>query len=66
MKILKTWWLTGSGTVGVVITENSIGEKKLRVGVAPGIDTEGDAMHVAEHGTFVPAAVLEEFLRALK
>lgn len=51
MTILKTIWLsTVDGQVGIVHTQNSIGEKEIRISATLGGDEKLDRKYIAEHG----------------
>lgn len=67
VKVLDSLWFTTSiGTIiGLVLTENDVGVKKIRIG--PGIGSasqEADEKFVAAHGSRLPKAVAQFIARA--
>lgn len=54
-KIIGYAWFTGgTGTVGIVLVRNSIGEDKAYIGVADGADEEADLRKIAAWGAKFP------------
>jgi hypothetical protein len=66
VKILDSLWFTTSTGVliGLVLTENSMGVKKVRAGIGGGKDQERDEQFVAETGGRVPKFVSQFIARA--
>jgi len=55
IKIMGYAWFTGgTGTVGIVLVRNSIGEDKAYIGVADGDDEWADIRKIADLGAKFP------------
>ena len=67
MKILdKMWFTSGIGTIGLVLVENDIGEKRVYICPVGGCDEESDAEYVANWGCRVPVDIVINFLSKVK
>jgi len=51
MKVLEVTWYTNVTTIGIILAENTVGEKHIYVGHAPGNDETLDIQYVIDHGT---------------
>ncbi len=50
MKILDTYWFGGDAAIGIVTTENEMGERKFYIGIGDGHDAEADSAKIALYG----------------
>lgn len=51
MKVIEVIWISSlAGQLGIVLTENEVGEKKARIGVALGADEKADIEYIMEYG----------------
>lgn len=51
MKIIRTVWSNDSeGKVGLVVTESREGFRKIKAGIASGLDKDFDAQKIAKYG----------------
>ena len=66
MKILYSIWFTATTCIGIVITENEIGERKVRMGLASGFDEQADARRIAETGCRISVDILENIIKVVK
>lgn len=63
LKIIDTiWFTTAMHHFGMVITENEMGVKKVRIGMAAGKDQEADTKRIADWGARVPKSAVIMFL----
>lgn len=66
LKIIDSMWISGlqipGVQIGLVITENEIGVKKLRAGLAAGLDVDKDMRLIASHGGRLSKRALLHFL----
>lgn len=64
LKIIDTFWFSNKdGTIGMVITENEMGVKKVRIGKASGLAQNLDAGYISAWGGRVPKDAVIEFLK---
>ena len=68
MKIVDSTWFhpLGEQCIGMVITENDQGERKVYIGRGVGIDKPADEQYIASHGAkvnYVTAGFIREGLR---
>ena len=67
MKIIHAVWFN---LVGIIVTEDEIShDRKIRIGHVPpsgGVSEEDDARYIADHGSPVPAAFLEEIAKVAR
>ena len=57
MKVLEVIWIsTLTGQLGIVLTENMVGEKKARIGMVKGVDQKADIEHIMEFGGKINAS----------
>lgn len=54
MKIIRWLWYAGAETVGIVKTQNAIGEIKYYIGVAEGHNEADDALRIAQWSAKFP------------
>jgi len=64
MKILyKAWFTNRLGTVGIVVTENKMGKRKIRASTLGRPTTvEKDAEFIANYGFTIPYDALQEIM----
>lgn len=60
------WFTTMDGLLGVVLTKDNLGIKRVYIGQASGHDSEGDVKHILEWGTTVPLPMAERIVNWLK
>jgi hypothetical protein len=60
MILNSTWFTNMKGSIGIILTQNEIGEKKFYISSVDGFDQEVDERFIAEYG----APVLPEHLIA--
>lgn len=64
MKIISTDWAThGVGTIGIIVTENEIGERKIRIGIGAGYSEAEDARTIAESGGRISVDSLRQIIK---
>lgn len=68
MKIIDTSWFTEQEgtTIGIVVIENEIGDRKAYIGTGAGYDEDVDRRHISERGDKVMPQTLERILKHLK
>jgi len=64
-KIIKKMWVTNSACIGLIVSENSEGEREIHCCNVPGYNEEQDARYVMENGSTVHPGQLQELLDAL-
>ncbi len=53
--VVDSFWFTNNrGTVGLVLTQNEMGVKKIRIGSVPGFDQKADEQWLAAWGARFP------------
>lgn len=63
LRVIDKFWFTNQrGTVGMVITENEMGVKKIRIGSVAGFNEKNDADYLAAWGSRVPKEAILEFV----
>ncbi len=66
-KVIDVTWITSPhGTVGIVVTENDLGERRLRASSVEGENEDRDAQYVAEWGGAVSINDLERMIKLVK
>lgn len=50
MKIITMEWRSGADTVGIILTDDSMGKLRAYIGVGMGFNQEADARRIAEYG----------------
>jgi len=64
LKVVDAFWFSNrDGTYGMVITENEMGLRKVRIGLATGIDQKIDTEDIASWGGRVPKDAVIKFLQ---
>ena len=63
MKLKEVMWWSGKHTIGMVAYENTVGEKKIAVGQAPGLDEDDDIQSIMDCGSKINADQVTEFLK---
>ena len=68
MKIIGTWWFSGSfGTIAIVTGEDdTTGKKKAYIGTCSGNDEDEDKLYVAEHGSPVDPMTIRAIAKELE
>lgn len=67
MKVIHTTWSSGmSWTIGIVVTENEVGKRKIRCGTVPGINEEADSDYLAAWGSTLSPADLQTMIDLVK
>ena len=59
-KIHESIWF-GSQIIGIVATENSIGERKFYIGKGVGYNLDIDEQHIADYGDKVDPEMIADF-----
>jgi len=54
VKVLDVVWFSATSTIGIVLTENDIGERKAYIKTVSGTSEELDMTMVAEYGNTFP------------
>lgn len=63
MKVLKHLWVINmANCIGMVVTENSVGKRKIRMANVVGMNEEDDIKDVAEYGGKVNITDLKEMI----
>ena len=68
-KVISMIWITQMGSCtphGVCVTENSVGMRKIRVGMSRGDTEEEDTQHIAATGGHLSVDALERMLEEAK
>lgn len=66
-KVLDVMWFSGvwgNDCIGIVLTQNEIGEKKFFIGQGKGVNEESDMITIADHGSRVHGKKLTEFIKS--
>ena len=50
MKIIGVEWRSGADTIGIVLTDDSMGKLRAYIGAGRGNNQEADALRIAEYG----------------
>jgi hypothetical protein len=67
MKVIAKTWSTGrSWTVGILVTENEFGERRLRCGVVSGISEEHDLKYLKDWGSTLSPDDLQTMINLVK
>ena len=67
LKVLDCTWVThAAGTLGIVVTENEEGERRLRAANCQGGNEEHDKKYIAEWGGSVAIPDLERMIALVK
>lgn len=67
MKVIDKYWFTSSeGCVGIIITENHVGDRKARISRVQGNNEETDTEFVVENGAEIPIDLLKGMIRTLE
>ena len=61
-KVLDALWFTSRKCLGIVLTENEIGERKFYIGEASGLDVKADMIDIADNGSPFSPEVMIRFL----
>ena len=62
----RTWVTSGMHTIGIVVTENEVGERRLRSAVCIGKDEEKDVKYIRDWGGTVTINDLERMIKLVK
>jgi hypothetical protein len=66
MKILDSLWFTPAGSmhiIGIVKTENEVGEIKYYIGTSIGLNKKGDEEYIAMYGAKFPKIVGDTLMK---
>ena len=67
MKIIAKTWSTGRAwTVGILVTENEFGERRLRCGVVAGINENHDLKFLMDWGSTLSLEDLQTMIDLVK
>ncbi len=61
MKVKEVIWFAGRDCIGIVATENDMGEINFFIGKGKGFDKELDSQTIADWGTRVNKEMLDRF-----
>lgn len=61
LKILDVIWFSGKNTIGIVVCENKIGERKFYIGVGDGLNAEQDSEKIKNWGSKVNPQFIKNF-----
>lgn len=62
----RTWITSPHGSIGIVVTENNQGKRRLRASSVEGKNEDLDAKYVAEWGGAVVLSDLERMIKLVK
>ena len=62
----KMWFTTGVASIGIVVTENNIGEHKAYIGLSEGLNEDADAEHIADHGSKIELSMIKKLEKVLE
>lgn len=62
-KILDVYWISGIQTIGIVVTENEVGEVKFRIAKVRGCNLDEDKYYIRDHGMKFHIDGLIEFIK---
>jgi hypothetical protein len=67
MKVLyKTWSSGRAWTIGIVVTENEVGERRIRCGTVPGINEKADTEYLSAWGSTLSPLDLQAMIDLVK
>ena len=64
--IIGASWFTGRETIGIVVTENEVKERKAYIGVGLGKNEKEDAESISHYGSKIRIEILEKILTLLQ